>query len=173
MVLKTDRLIIRHIKEDDWKSIKEIWDNFNASEFAKYDVPHNTEAEDVRARMVRWAKANSGTEHMFLAVCLHDTVIGYIAFNIRANGYEIGYCFHSDFHGKGYAKESHLALFDYLRTIGITRFTARTAINNIPSVALLKALDFKQVGTEKVSFYRDSEGNDIVFDGGIYELTTT
>ena len=50
--------------------------------------------------------------------------------------------------------------------------TAGTAINNKPSVSLLKALGFKQVGTEKVSFYKDSEGNDIVFDGGIFELTT-
>lgn len=110
---------------------------------------------------------------MFFAICFNDTVIGYIAFNIRENGYEIGYCFHSDFHGKGYAKESHLALFDYLRGLGIMSFTAGTAINNKPSVSLLKILGFKQVGTEKVSFYKDSEGNDIVFDGGIFELTTT
>lgn len=172
MLLKTERLTIRHITENDWKSIKEIWENLNASEFAQYDMPHNVEDEDVRTRISRWAGANSGTEHMFFAICLNDTVIGYIAFNIRENGYEIGYCFHSDFHGKGYAKESHLALFDYLKGIGITRFSAGTAINNIPSVSLLKALGFKQVGTEKVSFYKDANGNDIVFDGGIFELIT-
>ena len=170
MLLKTERLTIRHITENDWKSIKEIWENFNTSEFAQYDMPHNIDDEDVRTRISRWAKANSGIEHMFFAICFNDTVIGYIAFNIRENGYEIGYCFHSDFHGKGYAKESHLALFDYLKGIGITRFSAGTAINNIPSVSLLKALGFKQVGTEKVSFYKDSNGNDIVFDGGIFEL---
>lgn len=170
MLLKTERLIIRHIAEDDWKSIKEIWEDFNASEFAQYNIPHNTDDEDVRARISKWAKANSGTEHMFFAVCLNDTVIGYIAFNIRENCYEIGYCFHSNFQGKGYAKESHLALFNYMRKIGITRFTAGTAISNIPSVSLLKALGFKQVGTEKVSFYKDAQGNDIVFEGGIFEL---
>ena len=171
MLLKTDRLTIRHIVEDDWRSIKAIWENFNASEFAQYDMPHNTDDEDVRARISRWAKANSGIEHMFFAVCLNEAVIGYIAFNIRENGYEIGYCFHSDFHGKGYAEESHRALFDYLKGLGITRFTAGTAINNIPSVALLKKLGFEQVGSEKVSFYKDAEGNDIVFDGGIFEVS--
>lgn len=90
---------------------------------------------------------------------------------MRKNGYEIGYCFHSDFHGKGYARESHLKLFEYLRGCGITRFTAGTAINNVPSVSLLKSLGFQQIGTEKVSFYKDSVGNDIVFDGGIFALT--
>lgn len=68
---------------------------------------------------------------------------------------------------------STFSMFDYLRGLGITRFTAGTALNNIPSVSLLKAIGFKQVGTEKVLFYKDSEGNDIVFEGGIFELKTT
>lgn len=173
MLLKTERLIIRYIIEDDWKRIKEIWEDFNHSEYARYDMPHNTDDENVHARISKWAKFNGGMEHMFFAICLSGIVIGYIAFNMRENGYEIGYCFHSDFHGKGYAKESHLALFAYLKELGITRFTAGTAINNIPSVSLLKALGFKQVGTENVSFYKDAEGKDIIFKGGIFELTTT
>ena len=170
MILKTERLTIRHIVADDWKSIKEIWVDFNISAISQYDKPHNTDDEDVRARIAKWAVANSGTEHMFFAICLDDAVIGYSAFNIRENGYEIGYCFHSAYHGKGYAKESHVALFDYMRELGITRLTAGTALNNISSVALLKALGFELIETEKVSFYKDAEGNDIVFDGGVFEL---
>lgn len=169
-MLKTERLMIRPITEDDWRSIKDIWVTFNASEFAQYDLPHNTDDKSVRERISKWAQTSSGTEHMFFAVCLNDTVIGYIVFHIRQNSHEIGYCFHSDYHGKGYARESLLALLDYLPTLGITKFTAGTAICNIPSVSLLKALGFAQVGTEQVSFYKDSAGNDIVFDGGIFEL---
>ncbi|MGN0667007.1 MAG: GNAT family N-acetyltransferase [Huintestinicola sp.] len=107
-IIKTERLTIRHIVADDWESIKEIWVDFNTSALSQYDKPHITDDEDVRARMTKWAGANSGTEHMFFAICLGDTVIGYSAFNIRENGHEIGYCFHSAYHGKGYAKESHL-----------------------------------------------------------------
>ena len=170
MLIKTERLTIRHIIEEDWKGIKEIWVDFNNSSFSQYDKPHNTNDEDVRIRIAKWAAANSGTEHMFFAICLDDTMIGYSAFNIREDGYEIGYCFHSEYHGKGYAKESHIALFHYLHTLGITKFTAGTAINNIPSVSLLKSLGFTLVGTEKVSFYKDTQGNDIFFEGGIFEL---
>ena len=57
-----------------------------------------------------------------------------------------------------------------MRELGITRLTAGTALNNISSVALLKALGFELIETEKVSFYKDAEGNDIVFDGGVFEL---
>ena len=172
MLLKTDRLTIRHIVPDDWKHIKEIWVDFNSSSLSQYDKPHNTDDEDVQRRIEKWAGANSGTEHMFFAICLYDIVIGYCAFNIRENGYEIGYCFHSAYHGKGYAKESHLALFDYLRTLGITKFIAGTAINNTPSVSLLKSLGFELTETENVSFYKDAQGNDIVFQGGIFKLNT-
>ncbi|MBR5309801.1 MAG: GNAT family N-acetyltransferase [Oscillospiraceae bacterium] len=172
MLLKTERLSIRYITADDWKSIKEIWEDFNSTAFSKYDRPHDTEDEAVRERTAKWAATNGGMEHMFFAVCFDDAVIGYIAFNIRKNGYEIGYCFHSAYHGKGYAKESHLALFDYLGTLGITKFTAGTALKNTLSVSLLKSLGFKLIGTENVSFYKDINGNDIVFEGGIFELDT-
>lgn len=171
MEIKTDRLVIRYIREDDWKSIGDIWRDFSSSPFAQYDVPHDFDDENAKIRVAKWARANSAKKHMFFAVCLDDRVIGYIALNIRNGSYEVGYCFHSAFHGKGYAKESHKALFEYLKTIGIGKITAGTAINNTPSVLLLKALGFRQTGTEKVSFYKDKDGSDIVFDGGIYELT--
>ena len=62
-----------------------------------------------------------------------------------------------------------VALFDYLRTLGITKFSAGTGLNNIPSVKLLTSLGFMLVEQEKVSFYKDADGNDIVFDGGVFE----
>lgn len=172
MVLKTERLTIRKIVEEDWESIREIWVDFNRSSFSRYDRPHQTHDEDVRPRIARWAAANRGTEHMFLAICLDDTVIGYSAFHIREDGCEVGYCFHSAYHGKGYAKESHLALIGYLRTLGVTKLTAGTAIENTPSAALLRSLGFQLVRTERVSFYQDAQGKDIVFEGGIFEFNT-
>lgn len=77
--IRTERLTIRHIVADDWKSIKEIWVSFNASVFSQYDRPHNTDDADVRTRIVKWAAANSGIEHMFFAICLDESVIGYSA----------------------------------------------------------------------------------------------
>lgn len=34
MFLKTDRLTIRHIEADDWKSIRDIWLDLKSSEYA-------------------------------------------------------------------------------------------------------------------------------------------
>ena len=106
MIVKTERTSIRFIVENDWKQIKEIWEDLNLSEYARYDRPHNTDGADVQPRIAKWAANNAGT-----------------------------------------------------------------AINNGPSAALLKSLGFRQTGTETISFYKDDKGNDIVFDGGIFELT--
>lgn len=169
MVLETERLLIRPITEDDWPSVKAIREDFHQSTYAQYDRPMDTEKTAVRERISRWAKANRGTEHMFFAVCLQSVLIGYIAFNRREDGYEIGYCFHSAYHGKGYAGESIQALISYLHSLGVRKISAGTAINNLPSVRLLQSLGFKQTGEEKVSFYKDADENGIFFDGGIFE----
>ena len=170
MKIKTERLLIRKVAANDWEGIKRIWDDFRASEYAKYDVPHKSDAEEIKSQVSKWENANQGEKHLFFAVCLENEVIGYMDFHDTGNGYESGYCFHSDYHGKGYAKESYQALINLFSDRGIKRLTAGTALKNIPSVRLLNSLGFTQIGTEKVSFYQDEEGNDIYFDGGIFEL---
>ena len=169
MQLRTERLIIRCIQPEDWAAVQSIWQDFAQSPYARYDVPNDTTDTAVRTRIARWASFGGSREHLFFAVCLENRLIGYIAFNRRENGYEIGYCFHSDAHGKGYAKESHLALFDYLNGLGIKRFLVRTALANTPSVRLLASLGFHQTGTEQVSFSKDENGEDFIFEGGIFE----
>ena len=171
MQILTDRLLIRPIEAADWPAVRDIWAALAPLPMAQYDKPHNTDAENVRARVARWADfTRQDTAHMFFAVCLVDAVIGYFAFNQREHGHEVGYSFHPAHHGKGYAKEAHLALFAHMRAQGFTHFIVRTALANLPSVRLLASLGFVQTGSEKVSFYKDADGNDIFFDGGIFEL---
>ena len=170
-MLTTDRLLIRPIEETDWPAVRDIWAALAPLPMAQYDKPHNTDPENVRARVARWADfTRQDTAHMFFAVCLVDAVIGYFAFNQREHGHEVGYSFHPAYHGKGYAKEALAALLSHLHGMGLTHFSAGTALNNTPSVRLLTSLGFRLVGTEQVSFYKDAQGNDIVFEGGIYEL---
>ena len=164
-----NKYLVDDILRKEWGFDGIVISDFNASSFSQYDTPHNTDDADVQRRIARWAAFGGSTEHMFFAVCLESAVIGYVAFNIRENGHEIGYCFHSAYHGKGYAKESFQALFDYVRALGINKLTAGTGLDNTPSVALLKSLGFKLIETEMVSFYKDDKGNDIVFDGGVFE----
>ena len=170
-MLRTERLTVRRVRAGDGDAIRSIWAAVAKTPYARFDRPNDTEKEAVARRIARWASFADSTEHMFFAVCLNGAVIGYVAFHQREDGCESGYCFHPDVWGKGYARESVSALLEHLRALGIRRVTAGTALGNGPSVRLLNSLGFRMTGTEKVSFYRDEAGNDIVFDGGIWELS--
>lgn len=167
MQINTNRLVIRNLHSDDWKEIKSIWQDFSKSIFAQYDIPHSDDDNEIQNLVKLFSESND-----FYLVLLSDTnkVIGTVDLHDTGNGYDIGYCFLSKYQGKGYAKESCNALIDLYVQKGSERFTAGTALKNIPSVKLLLSLGFDQVGTEQLSFYKDENGNDIYFEGGIFEL---
>ena len=168
--MNTERLTIRYIEENDWKSIQSIWLDFKQSEYVIYDNYKETNSESVKQRIAKWTQfTQSGIEHIFFTVCLGNEVIGYVSLNIEGDGYEIGYGFLDKVHGKGYARESITAILDYMKKLGVKRIVARTALKNVPSVRLLESLEFKLTGTEQMSFYQDSEGKDIYFEGGIFD----
>lgn len=169
-MIRTERLSIRRVCADDWIAIQAIWTDAAKSIYAQYDKPNDLDNQSVSRRIAKWASLANSDEHMFFAICLQNVVIGYVAFNVREMGYEIGYCFHSDYHGKGYAKESIIVLLNMMKNRGVSIITAGTALNNTPSVRLLTSLGFRQTGTETVSFYKNDAGNDITFEGGNYEL---
>ena len=170
MELTTPRLNIRFVRETDWPDLIRIWDDFGRSEYARYDVPHTATEAEAREKARSWTEVSPGMEHMFFAVCLDGEMIGYADFHKTGDGYECGYCFHSDFHGKGYAGESLQALLKELAGGRRTRFTAGTALQNIRSVRLLHSLGFVKTGEEPVSFYQDENGEDVVFTGGVFAL---
>ena len=169
-MIRTKRLSIRRVCANDWKAIQSIWVNESKKWYAQYDRPNALDDLSVQHRIMHWDANIDSDKHMFWAVCKDETVIGYITFNEISNGYEIGYCFHSDYHRCGYAKESIGELLEVIRMQGQCLIVARTALKNIPSISLLTSLKFKKKSEEKVSFYQDEEGRKIYFDGGIFEL---
>lgn len=52
MLIKTERLHIRRITEDDWQSIKAIRDDFLLSQYAQYDTPFSTKEEDMQEKVI-------------------------------------------------------------------------------------------------------------------------
>lgn len=167
MELNTTRLHIRNLYATDWHALKEIWKDNSLSEYAQYDAPHNENDDEMRQLIIKLCSSN---DFYIVSIIDTDRIIGCIDLHNTGSGYDIGYCFISQFHRKGYAKESCRALIEHYKQNGVVRFTAGTALQNIPSVNLLLSLGFKQTGTEMISFYKDEKGNDIFFEGGNFEL---
>lgn len=109
MQLRTERLSIRELMPDDWRRMREIAADFRESEYAVYDKP--LPSDD--AEMIALTEQFAGTR-MFYAVLLRDVMIGYICFHEDNGHYDLGFCFHSDYRGKGYAFESCQAMMDYM-----------------------------------------------------------
>ena len=163
MRLETSRLYICRLHETDWQQMKNIFIDFNNSQYAVYDMPLPTKDEEAKALTKKFADSN-----LFFAVFLKESrdMLGYVCFHKEGDNYDLGYCFHSAYHSKGYAYESIKSLIEYfVAECGATGFTAGTAIDNTPSYKLLEKLGFVCVSTETVSF-----DNVFSFQGGNFEL---
>lgn len=163
MKLKTHRLYIRDLQEDDWTKMKSLFIDFNNSKYAAYDRPLPTEDIEIEALTKQFVENG-----LFFVIYLLDKnkLIGYVCFHKDEEKYDLGYCFHSTFHSNGYAYESTRALINYfIQEYNATTFTAGTAIDNIPSCKLLEKLGFKCVSTEYISF-----NEDFSFEGGNFIL---
>lgn len=163
--LKTERLLIRELLPTDWEDLKSISEDFRKSAYADYDMPLPVADKEIKPLCQQFAKSG-----LWFAVQLDEIMIGYICFHDNNGEYDLGFCFHSDYHSKGYANESCTAVMDHIaKERKVKTFTAGTALKNKPSYKLLEKLGFVLRETEMLSFRKDAGGNDITFEGGIFE----
>lgn len=151
MKITTDRLEIRTFEFGDWPSFKRIPQDFQASEYRYYD--HESPTDDEKVQEAAKYFASTG---LWFSVFPKgsDEMIGYVCFHAESDFLDMGYCFHSSAHGKGYAFEACRALMEHLaQTREFRGFTAGTALDNQPSVKLLGKLGFQLTGAETVCFY--------------------
>lgn len=164
MLIATQRLLIRPFEFEDWRTLRQIAKEFQASKYRYFDHEIPTEIERIQS-VARYC-ASTG---MWFSVLLRGEMIGYICLSGEGCSLDLGYGFHSSAHGKGYAFESITALLELLESTGAVRqFTAGTALENLPSVKLLTRLGFEKVSEETVCFY---EGHP--FLGGSFEKKTS
>jgi RimJ/RimL family protein N-acetyltransferase len=78
---------------------------------------------------------------------------------------EIGYVFHPDAGGRGYATEATRALVDVaFRDLGAHRVFARTDARNAPSAALLRRLGLRQEAHfREAEIFKGDWGDELVF----------
>ena len=73
---------------------------------------------------------------------------------------EIGYSVQASWRRQGVATECVAALLAWARSRGITRFRASVAPDNVPSLAIIRRLGFREVGSQ----IDEIDGLELVFD---------
>ena len=147
--LETDRLVLRNFVPGDWQALQQVVVAYQASDSAQYEDPWPTSDEEVQG-IASWFAGGDA----YLAVCLKDSgrLLGLVAINRRddqeAAIYNLGYVFHPGHSGHGYATESCRAAMGYLfDELGAEGILTGTHPDNKPSVALLKRLGLREIGT--------------------------
>ena len=166
--IRTERLELRSFVPEDFRDLQEIIIDREASEYAIYDHEFPTGEEAVRGITERFAKGDK-----FMAVWLpeEEKVIGFVCLNGEDRKPDLGYCFHSEFGGQGYATEACRAVVRHaLNTLKVDSLESGTALLNGPSCRMLGRLGFEKTGEEKLAFRKTDEGNPIEFVGGTFLL---
>lgn len=150
IITETARLIIREFNLDDAQAVY----NFNApEEVNRYtgDAGMCESIEDATNIIKNiWLKEYAKYGFARWAVVLKETgaVIGFCGFKneTRIDAVDIGYRFHPDYWGKGFATESNQACIDYARAnMNFDTVFGEVMPENVDSSHVLKKLGFKLV----------------------------
>ena len=169
MNLTTPRLTLRAFEAADGPA---LWAYLKDPQVVRYEPyePFTRAAAQREAR--RRAK-----DPAFIAVCLTQTgrLIGNLYLGAcEEGGYSLGYVFHREVWGQGYATEAARGLLAYaFQTLGAHRVSAQCNPKNRASVRVLQRLGMRREGRlrQNISFQRDpATGEPVWQDTLLYAL---
>jgi RimJ/RimL family protein N-acetyltransferase len=146
-ILKTERLVLRHLTEDDAAFILEL---LNSPGFIENIGDRGVRDLDGARKYVSEGPAESYRRNGFglwlTALRETDEPVG-ICGLVKRDGLEdtdIGYAFLPAFWGRGYAVEAARAVLDHAReVIGLPKVVAITKPDNVGSIAVLEKIGLK------------------------------
>jgi [ribosomal protein S5]-alanine N-acetyltransferase len=170
--LKSERLVLKRIEEQDIDSLFEIYSNENIFRLRPGNIKKNKAA--VLNMIGHFSRDFNKKKTIFLGVYLKGKSgkligIGEIFdLNRKVNSITIGYTLNESFWGNGYASEAAKVIIDYLfRQIGINRIQAFVMPRNIKSKNVLKRNKLKKEGTIRQGEFWPGKG---VVDLEVYSI---
>ncbi len=169
--LTTSRLLVRRFAASDAPGLHAYLSRPEAVRFEPYPVQSLADCE--RLAIERAVSPD------FWAVCLRDSgeLIGNLYLHrcepLAWRTYELGYVFHPDHWGRGYATEAAAALVSScFEDQGAHRIEARCDPVNAASWRLLERLGFRREGCllQNASFVDDADGNPVWKDTYLYAM---
>lgn len=166
----TDRLTVRRFRASDGAGLHAYLSRPEAVRYEPYPV--QSEA-DCRA-----LAAGRAQDPAFWAVCSRRSgaLVGNLYLSLREPAswrtWELGYVFHPDHWGQGYATEAASALVSRCFAGGAHRVVARCNPENRASWRLLQRLGLRREGHELrcASFAADGAGQPVWHDGYLYAV---
>jgi len=153
MQLITERLIIRHFRQDDWKNVLSYTSDASTMAF----MPEGLYAEEDAKRFV---EENGGPNARNYAVItkLEHRLVGHIVFHpwFGPHTYEIGWIIAPGFRGTGYATEAAWGMLKFgFEELKLHRVIATCQPENSASCRVMEKLGMRREGLFKQCIPRD------------------
>ena len=148
--IETDRLTLRRYVENDYDDLLKLQSNPDVTRFLLYDPKTPEQVKESLAGRLADVPMDTDGQALTVAVILRDTGrhLGEVTLfmnNVEQRTGEIGYVFHPESHGHGYAAEASAELLRLgFEELGLHRIIARLDARNTGSVKLLERLGLRQ-----------------------------
>jgi RimJ/RimL family protein N-acetyltransferase len=148
--IETDRLTLRRYLETDYDDLLKLQSNDDVTRFLLYDSKTPEQVRDSLKERLADVPLDADGQALTLAVILRETGqhVGEVTFflvNTEHRLGEIGFVFHPEFQGRGYAAEASVELLRLgFESLGLHRIIGRLDARNNASAALLKRLGLRQ-----------------------------
>jgi RimJ/RimL family protein N-acetyltransferase len=168
--IRTERLLLRRYREDDLDRLAEIQSLPEVARYLYWEPRTRAEVEPALAKRIAETRLERDDDVVTLAVeRLEDgLLLGDATLFLRSVEHrqiEVGYVFHPDSGGHGYATEAARALIDLaFDDLNAHRVFACTDARNTASAALLHRLNLRQEAHfREAEVFKGAWGDELVF----------
>jgi RimJ/RimL family protein N-acetyltransferase len=168
--IETERLRLRPFRESDLDDLHAIRSRPEVVRYLYGEARSREEVEVMLAERLTQTSLREDDDALVLAVERHDDsrVIGDVGLWLRSAEHgqgEIGFAFHPDAQGQGYAREAATALLGVaFGEVGLHRVFGRTDGRNAASAGLMRRLGMRQEAHFRENeFFKGAWGDELVF----------
>ena len=149
MKIKTDRLILREFKYEDFSEVHKYASDPDVIKYMEWGPNNKKETEEFLNRAIEAQNKDSRLKYE-LAVTIDEKLIGGCNITIKNINNEqafIGYCLNKNYWGQGYGTETAEALLDFgFNDLKMHRIFATCDVNNVGSRKVLEKIGMKKEG---------------------------
>lgn len=168
--IETERLVLRPFRPSDVDDVHAIRSRPDVVRYLYGEVRSRREVEEIVAERATLTTLRDDDDALVLAAERREDgrVIGEVTLWLRSAEHrqgEIGFVFHPDAHGRGYAREAATALLQLaFGPLGLHRVFGRTDARNEPSAALMRRLGMRQEAhLRQNEIFKGEWGDELVF----------
>lgn len=165
--IQTPRLILRSFRRDDFNAVHSYGSNLDVVRYTTFGPNTEQDTRDFITRSIAEVNAEPRLNYNYAVVYKSDNRliggVGVMIASLENRSAELGYVFHKDAWGHGYATEAARALLDLaFGHLNMHRVFARCFAENAASENVMKKLGMQYEGRMRDDIWRNGAWHDVL-----------